>query len=43
MEGQIGFATEIENGLRWFVVVENAEIGLIQVAHELATLVRRDE
>ena len=40
---QIGFAAEVEDGLRRFVVVEDREVGLRQVANKLAVLVGRDE
>src|SRR5580658_2320307 len=43
VQRQIGFAVEVENGLRRLMIVENREIGLIQVANKFAMLVGRDE
>ncbi len=43
VQRQIGFAAEIQNGLRRLVIVENGEITLIEVADELAMLVGGDE
>ena len=39
VQWQIGFAAEIQMDLRRLVIVKNAEIVLIQVAHKLAVLV----
>ena len=43
MQRQISFPAEVQNRLRRLMVVENAEIRLIQIAHELAMLVGRNE
>ena len=40
---QIGFAAEVDNRLRRLVIVEDREIGLIQVADKFAVLVGGDE
>ena len=43
VQGQIGFVAEIQNGLRRLVIVENREIGLVEVANKLAMLIGGDE
>jgi len=43
MQREIGFAAEIENRLRGLMVVENGEIGLVEVANKFAVLVGSDE
>ena len=43
VQRQIRFPPEVQNRLRRLVVVKNIEIVLVQVAHELAMLVGRDE
>ena len=43
VQRKIGLAAEIQNRLRRLVIVENAEIVLIQIAYKLAVLVGRDK
>ena len=43
VQGQIGFAAEVQDRLRRLVIVKNGEIVLVQIADELAVLVGRDE
>ena len=43
LEGQIGLAAEVYDGLRRLVIVQDGEIALVQVAHELAAMVSGDE
>ena len=43
LQRQISFAPEIHNRLRRLVVVQDGEIALVQIAHELAMVVRRNE
>ena len=42
-DGQVGFAAEVEDGLHRLVVVEDGEIGLVQIADEFAVAIGRDE
>ena len=43
LQRQIGFPAEIHDRLRRLVIVENGEIALVQIAHELAMMVGGDE
>ena len=42
-EGQVGFAPEIDDGLRRLVVVQDGKVRLVQVADKLAVVVGRDK
>src|SRR5712692_8906666 len=38
-QGQIGFAVKFQYRLRWFMIIENSEVALHEIADELAMLV----
>ena len=43
VQRKIGFSPEIQDGLRWLVIVQNRKVALIQIPHELAVLIGSDE
>ena len=43
LQRQVSLLNEIHNRLRRFVIVQNAEIVLVQIAHEFAVLIHSDE
>src|SRR5579872_5448988 len=43
MQRQVGFAAKVYDRLRRLVIVEDGEVGLVQIAHKFAVLVGRDK